>query len=45
MILTFADFLGCVFFLPILIYVEMALLDGLGLTLRDPFYFSRNRKR
>jgi hypothetical protein len=45
MLLNFSDFLGCMFFLPIFIYVEMAFLDGIGLTLRDPFYFSRNRKR
>ena len=39
------EFLGCMFFLPIFVYLPFALFEGLGWTLRDPFFISRNRKR
>jgi len=39
------DFFGSMLFLPVFIYLALALLDGIGLIARDPFFISRNRKR
>jgi len=42
---TAGNFFGLTFYLPLLGWCILAILDGLGLCFRDTFYIARNRKR
>jgi len=42
--LTSLDFFGCIFALPILIYLNFIIFEGLGWAFRDVFFISKNKK-
>jgi len=42
---TASDFFGCVLFLPIFIYLALAIFDGIGACFKDQFFVSNRRSR